>query len=184
MKALLERLPSWLRRSHPTVLPPVGIRVNVPRSIMRRLRLTTQPTVTSREPLAFLLVRYASEDVRDVVVAFGVLPFVDEAYVDGDAGANFDTRWSIDVANKQIRRNAGLLLAHSHGGAGRPAFSRVDQETNVHVMVPLSYGVDVAPYGAIVLSNNDETAVVTVKGRLRRARIVIVADRVGALEAA
>lgn len=183
MTALLARLRSWFGRSRSTVLPRAGIRVNVPRSVMHRLRVATRPTATNREPLAFLLVRYASEEVRDVVVAFAVLPFADEAYVDGDAGANFDTRWSMSVANEEIRRNAGVLLAHLHGGTGRPAFSHVDQETNIHVMAPLSYGVEVAPYGAIVLSNDDEMAVVAVKGRLRSARVVVVADRIGHMDA-
>ena len=150
---------------------------------MHRLYVATKPRLMNHEPLAFLLVRYASEDVRDVVVAFDVVPFASEAYVDGDAGANFDTRWSIHVANEHIRHNAGLLLSHWHGGTGRPAFSRVDQETNISVMAPLSYGVDVAPYGAIVLSAEDQTAVVAVQGRLRSAKTVVVADRVGAAEA-
>ena len=118
MTALLARLRSWFGRSRSTVLPRAGIRVNVPRSVMHRLRVATRPTATNREPLAFLLVRYASEEVRDVVVAFAVLPFADEAYVDGDAGANFDTRWSMSVANEEIRRNAACCRHIYMAGQG------------------------------------------------------------------
>jgi hypothetical protein len=173
---------TWLGWKRRLIEPPIGIRINVPRSVMRALRLATQPTLMNHEPLAFLRARYASEDVRDVVVAVGVVPFAHEAYVDGDAGANFDTRWGVAVANYQIRSNAGLLLAHSHGGCGKPAFSSVDRATNVQVMAALSIGVDVAPYGALVLSDEDATAVVAVDGRLHDAKVMILAGRLGGLD--
>lgn len=182
MNQIVERMLFWFRWKPQPISPPRGIRVNVPRSLMQRLRIATAPTATNHEPLAFVQVRYASEEVRDVVVAIGIIPFANEAYVDGDAGANFDTRWSMAIANEQIRHNVGLMLAHSHGGSGPPGFSRVDRATNAQVMAPLSFGVDVAPYGAIVLSDDDQTAVVAVNGRVNDANVAVVADRLGGLD--
>ena len=172
---------SWIRRSlgwrrQPLCEPPAAIRINVPRSVMRMLRSATTPRRGVAEPLAFLRVRYASEDATDVLVGIGVVPFAQEAYVVGDAGANFDTRWTVDIANTEIRSNIGLLLVHSHGGKGHPGFSRVDTATNAEVMLPLSIGVSFAPYGALVLSDDDAFAVVAVDHRLVAARVVEVAD--------
>lgn len=143
---------------------------------MRALRSATTPRRGVPEPLAFLRTRYASEDATDVLVGIGVIPFAQEAYVAGDAGANFDTRWTVGIANAEIRSNIGLLLVHSHGGRGQPAFSRIDKTTNAEVMLPFSIGVSSAPYGALVLSNDDAFAVVAVDHRLVAARVVAVAD--------
>jgi hypothetical protein len=171
---------SWirrlLRRSRPPSEPPPGIRINVPRSVMRALRSVTTPSRGVGEPLAFLRARYASEDATDVLVGIGVIQFAQEAYVAGDAGANFDTRWTVDVANAAIRSNIGLLLVHSHGGRGQPSFSHIDRTTNAEVMLPLSIGVSSAPYGALVLSDDDACAVVAMDHRLVAARVVTVTD--------
>ncbi|MHB1550462.1 MAG: hypothetical protein ACYCX6_04615, partial [Vulcanimicrobiaceae bacterium] len=129
MIKFIEWLAGWFGRSQ-TPEPPRGVRINLPRSLMHALHVATKPTATRHEPLAFLRVRYASEDVRDVAVGIGVIPFADVAYVEGDAGANFDTRWAVAIANAEIRSNTGLLLVHSHGGRCRPAFSPVDRTTN------------------------------------------------------
>lgn len=174
MISLIRRLLGW--RLQPPCQPPSGIRINVPHSVIRALRSATTPRRGIREPLAFLRTRYASEDATDVLVGIGVIPFEQDAYVAGDAGANFDTRWAVDVANFEIRSNIGLLLVHAHGGRGQPAFSGVDRTTNVEVMLPLSIGIPSAPYGALVLSDNDAFAVVAVGHRLADARVVAVAD--------
>lgn len=156
--------------------PPPGIRINVPRSVMRALRSATTPRPDLGEPLAFLRARYASEDATDVLVGIGVIQFAKEAYVAGDAGANFDTRWTVNIANSEIRSNIGLLLVHSHGGRGQPAFSHIDRSTNAEVMLPFSIGISSAPYGALVLSDDNASAVVAVDHHLVPARVVAVAD--------
>jgi hypothetical protein len=174
MISLIKRL-LGRRRQLPCV-PPSGLRINVPRSVMRALRSATVPRRGVEEPLAFLRARYASEDATDVLVGIGVIPFAHEAYVAGDAGATFDTRWTVDIANDEIRSNIGLLLVHSHGGQGQPAFSPIDRTTNAEVMLPFSFGISSAPYGALVLSDDDAFAVVAVGHRLVAARVVPVAD--------
>jgi hypothetical protein len=126
--------------------------------------------------LAFLRARYASEDTTDVLVGIGAIQFAQEAYVAGDAGANFDTGWTVGIANAEIRSNTGLLLVHSHGGRGQPAFSHIDRTTNAEVMLPFSIGISCAPYGALVLGDDDASAVVAVDRRLVAARVVAVAD--------
>jgi hypothetical protein len=182
MNTLVERILRWFAPEAPAPMPPSGVRINVPRSILHGLRCATVPSPLRHEPLAFLRVRYASEDVRDVLVAVGIIPFANTAYVEGDAGANFDTRWVVDVANREVLTNAGLMLVHSHGGRGRPIFSSVDRTTNATVMTPLSIGVPVVPYGAMVLSDEDATAVVATAGRLADAQVVIVPDLPGRMD--
>lgn len=157
-------------------------RLRITRSMLHALHRATMPTATNGEPLAFLRVRYASETAMDVIVAVDVLAFPLEAYVDGFAGANFDTDWAIQCANVSGRSNAGLFLAHRHGGIGKPNFSSVDRKTNLTVMVPLSYGMPTMPYGAMVLSNTDATIVLSVNGRLEEVRLEIVADALGRFE--
>lgn len=181
MNALIERVLSWLGWKPAPVAPPSGVRINVPRSVLHALYRATTPRKHRHEPLAFLRVRYASEDVRDVLVAVGVIPFADEAYVEGDAGANFDTRWVVNVANREVLSNAGLVLAHLHGGK-RPNFSSVDRETNYTVMAPLSIGVGVVPYGAMVLGDDEATAVIAKEGRLVDARVIVVPDLLGGMD--
>jgi hypothetical protein len=68
------------------------------------------------------------------------------------------------------------LLVHSHGGRGQPSFSHIDRTTNAEVMLPLSIGVSSAPYGALVLSDDDACAVVAMDHRLVAARVVTVTD--------
>lgn len=181
MTALIERVLAWFGWKPVPVAPPTGVRINIPRSVLHALYRATTPRPGRHEPLAFLRVRYASEDVRDVLVAVGVIPFADEAYVDGDAGANFDTRWVVAVANREVLSNAGLVLAHLHGGK-RPNFSSVDRKTNHTVMAPLSIGVPVVPYGAMVLGDDEATAVAARDGRLVDARVVIVPDLLGGMD--
>lgn len=182
MKAMVRRFLSWFGPAPVSPVPRSGTRVRLPRSVMHALHRATKPDARCREPLAFLLVRYASEDARDVIVAIGVMRFADRAYVEGDAGANFDTRWCVDVANEHVRSNVGLMLAHCHGGSGRPHFSKTDRETNVHVMAALSIGVDVVPYGSLVLSADNATAVVAAHGRIHEANVVVVPDKIGGLD--
>jgi hypothetical protein len=174
MISLIRWLLGWRRQ--PPCEPPPRIRINVPRSVMCALRSATTPRRGVEEPLAFLRARYASEDATDVLVGIGVIPFAQEAYVAGDAGANFDTRWTVHIANAEIHSNIGLLLVHSHGGRGQPAFSCIDRTTNAEVMLPFSIGISSAPYGALVLGDDDASAVVAVDHRLVAARVVEVAD--------
>jgi hypothetical protein len=163
--------------------PPAAARLHVPRSLLRQLREITQPNERRPEPLALLRARYASEEARNVVVGIGTIPFPDSAYVKGPAGANFDTDWLVRIANREIAMNVGLLLVHSHGGRGVPRFSGIDRRTNTHVMAPLAIGADIAPYGAMVLSETHATAVVTVINSLSVAEVIAVPDRLGAFEA-
>jgi hypothetical protein len=179
--ALIERVFSWFGWKPALVAPPTGVRINIPRSVLHALYRATTPRKGRHEPLALLRVRYASEDVRDVLVAVGVIPFADEAYVEGDEGANFDTRWVVAVANREVLANAGLVLAHLHGGR-RPNFSSADRETNYTVIAPLSIGVPVAPYGAMVLGDAEATAVVAKGGRLVAARVIVVPDLLGGID--
>ena len=140
------------------------------------------PTNSRPEPLAFLRVRYASEAKNGIVVAIGVIPFAPNAYVEGDAGANFDTAYAVEIANAAIRENAGLLLTHQHGGRGTPSFSGVDRQTNRQVMLQLAIGVPYVPYGAIVLSDDAATAVVARDRHLVDADVVVVSDAIGAID--
>jgi hypothetical protein len=156
-------------------------RLHVPRSLMYKLRNVSQPNVKRVEPLAFLRVRFASEGSRTVLVAIGVLPFPDEAYVEGPAGANFDTEWAVNVANQQIGGNVGLLLVHSHGGTGMPTFSGTDRSTNYSVMGALAVGVETAPYGAVVLSDTHARGVLATPKKLTDVKVIVVPDHLGEL---
>lgn len=181
------RFIAWLFRtssanvtSSPTAEPD-HYRLHLPRSLLHELREVTRTNRQRPEPLAFLRVRFASEDSRTVVVAVGVLPFPEEAYVDGPAGANFSTEWAFDIANASIPDNVGLMLAHSHGGDGMPMFSGIDARTNRSIMAALAVGVETAPFGAIVLSNTDARCVVAVSGGLSEMKVAVVPDRFGEL---
>jgi hypothetical protein len=185
----IVRFIAWLFGSAPTTPPetvaavraPVATgpeyRLHVPSSLLRQLRAITQPNATRIEPLAFLFVRFASEETRTTIVGIGISAFPDEAYVEGYAGANFDTDFTVDVANQQIVRNTGLLLVHSHGGKGIPTFSGIDNRTNRDVMGSLASGVTVAPYGALVLSDDNGRCVIAVGGKMIDTKVVSVPDR-------
>ncbi len=183
MIALTERICSRLR-------PPASVaaterlpaRLHLPRSVHRELLALTTPYTDRAEPLALVYARYASEDTLTVVVAVGTGPLPNEAYVNGPDGANFDTRWLMRVANRKLESNAGLLLSHSHGGNGKPTFSRVDRRTNGEVFAKLAIGVSTAPYGALLLSTDDARALLTVRGRLIDAEVIIIPDAVVAGE--
>lgn len=178
---LFGRLPS----TPITVLEVADVapyRLLVPRSLMQQLGEVTHPTIRRGEPLAFLRVRFASEDSRTVLVGVGVLSFPDEAYVVGPAGANFSTDWAVDVANEQIGTNVGLFLVHAHGGRGMPGFSGIDQRTNRTFMGALAFGIETAPYGALVLSDTNARCVLAVGRTLVGVKVVIVPDRLGELQ--
>ena len=183
--AVLRFIRSLFRPPRPTATPPFATepdryRLHIPRSVIHRLREVVRPN-RRPEPLAFLRVRFASEDSRTVVVVVGVLPFPDEAYVEGPAGANFSTEWAIDVANAGIPNNVGLMLVHSHGGIGMPMFSGVDARTNRSIMAMLAVDVATAPFGAVVLSDTDARCVFAVNGRLIEMKVIVVPDRFGEL---
>ncbi len=185
MTGVIARLLDWLRRVRGNVevlMPPTDVRLRVPQSVLYRLRDLTKPK-SRVEPLALLRVRYASEGTRSVLVAVGALSFPDSAYVPGPAGANFDTDWLVSVANREITENIGVMLVHSHGGSGLPKFSSIDDSTNRDVMASLAMGVDVAPYGAVVLSETGAYAVATISGRLETVEVVRVPDRLQFFEA-
>jgi hypothetical protein len=162
--------------------PTRHLRLRITRPLLHALYRATSPTATTGEPLAFLCTRFASEHVTDVIVAVDVLPFPPTAYVNGFAGANFDTDWAIQCANESARSNGGIFLAHQHGWFSKPDFSSVDRHTNMTVMAPLSYGMPTIPYGAIVLSDTDARIVVAVNGSLIEAQLEIVADALGGFE--
>jgi hypothetical protein len=185
---VLLRLLPWLFGSPQVTRSPderaprvAAYRLHVPRSLFHALRRITASDMRRGEPLAFLRVRFASEESRTVVVGIGVLPFPDQAYVEGHAGANFDTDFTVDVANQQITQNVGLLLVHSHGGKGIPTFSGIDDSTNCDVMGGLAMGIAVVPYGAVVLSETDARCVVAVDGKMVDAKVIAVPDRLGEL---
>lgn len=154
-------------------------RLHVPRALLQTLRRIATPRPGRVEPLAFLRVRFASEESRTVLVGIGVIPFPEEAYVEGHAGANFDSDFAVDVANREIPENVGLLLVHSHGGNGMPRFSGIDNWTNREIMGGLATGIDIAPYGALVLSNTDGHCVVSVAGEMVDVKVVPVPDQLG-----
>jgi hypothetical protein len=184
MIGAILKLVAWLFAPMPQkrAIEPVeeaAYRIHVPRSLMHELRAITRPNHDRGEPLAFLLVRFASEDSYTILVGIEAVPFPDLAYVDGPAGANFDTEWAVKIANQQIGSNIGLLLVHSHGGAGMPGFSSVDQQTNRTVMGALAVGVKTAPYGAMVLSDTDARCVISKSRSLTNVKVVVVPDRFG-----
>jgi hypothetical protein len=187
IRAILKVL-SWLFGPPPTTVAvsepadAVSYRLHIPRSLIGELREVTRPTGRRGEPLAFLRVRFASEDSRTVLVGVGVVPFPDAAYVAGPAGANFSTEWAVDVANQQIGANVGLLLVHSHGGSGMPGFSGVDQRTNRSVMGALAFGMETAPYGALVLSDTHARCVLAVPRTLVGVKVIVVPDRFGRVQ--
>ncbi len=163
---------AWRRLWHWLWVPglkkrqPKGYRLNIPGALVPVLRALTAPTMDRSERLALLSARYASEAADDVVVAIAVHEFPDEAYVTGTAAANFDTNWVMGIADSIADSNSGLLLVHRHGGAGKPSFSAVDASTNRDVMKALSIGMETMPFGALLLSADDYSAVCTVRGRL------------------
>ncbi|HTW85404.1 MAG TPA: hypothetical protein VMD91_15145 [Candidatus Sulfotelmatobacter sp.] len=173
--------PSRPQAAPPVAAEPARYRLRIPRSVIHELREVTRPNRQRPEPLAFLRVRFASEDSRTVVVAVGVLPFPDEAYVEGPAGANFSTEWAIEVANAGIPGNVGLMLTHSHGGVGMPMFSGVDARTNRSIMAALAVGAETSPFGAVVLSETDARCVLAVASGLTDTRVIVVPDRFGEL---
>lgn len=181
----IRRLVGWALGSpgQSQQAPPKAARLHVPRSILASLRRLTRPNPERAEPLALLRVRYASEASPNVVIGIGTIPFPDFAYVAGPAGANFDSDWLVGIANREIGTNVGLVLVHSHGGAGTPGFSLVDRRTNARVMAPLAIGVEEAPYGAVVLSDDNARAVVTVASSLTSADVISVPDRIDGFEA-
>lgn len=184
MIAAILKLIAWLfgptaEKLHAVEVLNAPYRIHVPRSLMRELREITRSNTMRGEPLAFLIARFASEESSTILVGIGALPFPDSAYVDGPAGANFDTEWAVSIANRQIGSNVGLLLVHSHGGTGLPTFSSIDQQTNRSVMGALAVGVKTAPYGAMVLSDTDARCVLSVSRALTNVRVVIVPDRFG-----
>jgi hypothetical protein len=186
IKRILAAIGSWLRgtaRNGRVERPDVTrVLIRIPRSVMHSLRRATSPTKDQHEPLAFVRVRYASESMNGVVVALGVIPFVNDAYVQGYAGANFDTGWAVAVANREIASNCGILLAHQHGGRGAPTFSKTDRDTNRDVMAALATGVPYAPYGAIVLSEDAASAVVVREGRLVNSQVIVAPDALGGMD--
>lgn len=184
MIGIVRKILDWFGvGATPAAVPTARLRLRITRALLTALHEVTVPTRPRSEPLAFLRVRFASEESKDVVVAVGVVGFPERAYVDGPAGANFDTRWSIMCANEAARSNAGLLLAHHHGGKGKPCFSSVDRKTNLAVMAPLSYGASTLPYGAVVLSEDDATAVIAFGGELLDTAVELVPDGLGGFTA-
>ena len=187
MIAAIYKLVEWLlgpspqKKAFTAPIEQAPHRLHIPRSLMYELRAMTRPNHKYGEPLAFLLVRFASEESRTILVGIAALPFPDHAYVDGPAGANFDTDWAVNVANEQIAANTGLVLVHAHGGTGLPMFSGVDQQTNRTVMGALAVGVNTAPYGAMVLSDTDARCVVSISRALTNVTVVVVPDRFGEL---
>ncbi len=186
---LLRSLIAWLFPPVPQTGAKVeeraqspGPRLHVPRAVMHALRLATRPTAALPEPLVLLHVRFASEQQLDTIVAVAATPFPAHAYVEGFAGANFDTAWVVDAANAMILKNVGVFLVHAHGGTGAPRFSSVDEQTNRKVMAALAHGITTAPYGAMVLSLTSATAVLARAGALEVMRIVEVPDRLGRVE--
>jgi len=187
MTNAVVRLIVWMLGARPTAAVTVAAehdqyRLHIPQSVVTKLREITRPNQCA-EPLAFLRARFASEDSRTVAVAVGVLPFPDEAYVDGPAGANFRTEWAIDVANAGIPDNVGLMLVHSHRGVGMPMFSCIDTRTNESIMAMLAVGVETAPFGAVVLSDTDARCVLAINDGLVDTKVIMVPDRFGELRA-
>ena len=178
MIAAMARL--WRQLFEPRGQPsatvsPEARQLRIPRSLLNSLRRSVMPCDRA-EPLSLVHVRYVAEDRRTIAVAFDMTPMPDEAYVDGPDGANFDARWLVSFADEQLDRNAGLLLAHSHGGYGRPHFGIVDWRTNREILAKLAVGVATAPYGAMLLSNDDQVAVFTIGSHLHEGTVVVVPD--------
>jgi len=148
-------------------------RLHITRATYQELHARVQPRIERGEPLALLLVRFAAES-RQVLVAVGVIPMPETAYVSGPDGANFDTRAVVELANRHLASNTGILLVHSHGGVGRPDFGDIDRRTNTEIMAKLAIGIDTAPYGAMVLSRDSATIVAVRDGALVEADLVVV----------
>ncbi len=184
----LMRAVEWIfgplpaRTTSSPINEPNHYRLNMPQSLIYELREATRPTDRRPEPLAFLRVRFASEDSRMVAIGIRVMPFPEDAYVGGPAGANFSTEWAFDVANAGIPDNLGLMLVHAHGGEGMPMFSNVDMRTNRSIMATLAIGAESAPFGAVVLSDTDAHCVLAVPDGLTSMRVIVVPDRFGELK--
>ena len=162
MRALdwLRRLLSG-RRGGPATLPvDAGRRLRLLPSTLRELRARLAFAPERPEPLALLVVRYASEGNRSVIVGVRVDAFPDDAYVDGPDGANFSVSCLMEALDRLAEINAGVLLCHMHGHAGKPRFSATDVRTNEEVMAKQRVFGPLFPYGALVVSDDDATAVV------------------------
>lgn len=177
MTNAFARLWRWLTPPADEIGQEVQLLLRIPGSLRRTLDSMTRPREGRAEPLALLRVRYVAESERNIAVAIGVLPFPNDAYRDTlDAAAAFGTQWLVKMANNELAFNAGIVLVHSHGGAGEPRFSVIDGRTNRDVIARLSIGVETAPYGAMVLSGTSQYAVLAVDGVLRVANVEIVYD--------
>jgi hypothetical protein len=168
---LLRRLMTRREDGAPKKRLDPTVRLHVLPRMMQELRAVLTPRHGRNEPLALLLVRYVSEDNRQVVVGVQVQPFPDEAYVDGPDGANFAVPWLMNALDRVSAVNAGALLCHMHGHQGKPAFSGTDRLTNELVMAKQRLVNANLPYGAMVISRDDFLAVVIGPSGLREADV-------------
>jgi hypothetical protein len=136
------------------------VRFNITASLTLQLRAELlRPPLVGEERLCLVFARYASQYNQETIVASYFLGLPEEAYLrDLHAPVSFNTRWLMSAAEAAAHRNAGVFLTHLHEHKAKPWFSPIDMRTNRSVLRPMALIDQTLPTGALLLSLDQQAA--------------------------
>lgn len=140
------------------------------RDLLREIHADLErPHEFAHERVGFIACRASKSSTGYVVLAYEYLPVHDEHYVnDSSVGAMMGSAAIRTALQFAYRSRASVFHVHSHGGRGRPSFSRVDLRENARFIPDFFNVAPTTPHGAVVLSNDNIAGLIWVAPGVQR----------------
>jgi hypothetical protein len=124
-----------------------------------------RPHPFAAERVGVLFVRPGAAEGAALLLAGDYVPVADEDYVDNPAvGATIGSRAIRRIMQGVLDRGCGAVHVHTHGGRGKPRFSRVDHRDLPGLVRSFRAVGPTLPHGALVFSDDNCECLVWLPG--------------------
>lgn len=146
-------------------MAPSPLQVRVPQNCWQTIQQELRRTTLHHEPVLFALASYAVTATRDLVLVREVVVPPDSAFVKTQVhGAQWRARYNLELLNRCLDGDHGLLILHRHGGH-RVRMSQDDIES-AHRLVPkFQADMPLRAHGSIVLGEGSVDGLVWLPGQ-------------------
>lgn len=142
-----------------------NVQVRIPAHVWADLRRVFSRPVAGREPMAFGLVSSALTSRHRLVLVREIVVPPESAFMpSGGHGARWTGAYTIELLNRALSENRGLVIFHSHGDVAVVALSSDDRESASTLLPKFQQIAPDRPHGSIVFGNRCAAGLIILPG--------------------